>query len=63
MVAIMKSLSAEVLAEPEDVFWGARFARARDPFGHEWGVTTRQRDVAPAEVQAAAAKLFESMGE
>ncbi len=63
MVAQMKSQGAEVLMEPEDMFWGERFARVRDPFGHEWGVTTRQRDMTPAEIQAAAAKLFASMGE
>ena len=21
---------------PEDVFWGARYGRVRDPFGHVW---------------------------
>ena len=61
MVARMKSQGAEVLAEPDDMFWGERFARVRDPFGHEWGVTTRQREMTPAEIQAAAAKLFASM--
>ena len=24
------------LTEPADVFWGARFAQLRDPFGHHW---------------------------
>ena len=60
MVAHMKSHGAEVIMEPSDVFWGERFARVRDPFGHEWGITTRLRDMTPAEIRSAAAKLFEN---
>ena len=61
MVAHMKSNGAEVVMAPTDVFWGERFARVRDPFGHEWGITTRLHDMTPDEILAAAAKLFESM--
>lgn len=60
MVARMKSNGAEVLMEPTDMFWGERFARVRDPFGHEWGITTHLRHMDPADIQAAAAKLFEN---
>jgi PhnB protein len=63
MVAHMKKNGAEVVMEPADVFWGERFARVRDPFGHEWGITTRLYDMTPDEIQAAAAKLFESMAD
>ena len=61
MLARMKSCGATVLMEPADMFWGERFARARDPFGHEWGITTHLRDMTPNEIKAAAAKLFEDM--
>jgi PhnB protein len=27
---------ADVVLQPTDVFWGARYARLRDPFGHVW---------------------------
>lgn len=27
---------AVVILAPSDVFWGARYARIRDPFGHVW---------------------------
>ena len=63
MVEQMKTNGAEVLMEPTDGFWGERFARVRDPFGHEWGVTTRLHDMTPDEIQAAAAKFFESNAE
>lgn len=61
MVARMKGCGATVLMEPEDMFWGERFARVRDPFGHEWGITTHLYDMSPAELEAAAATLFEEM--
>ena len=61
MVAQMKSNGAEVLMEATDMFWGERFARVRDPFGHEWGITTHFCDMTPTEIQAAATKLFEDM--
>jgi PhnB protein len=34
---------AEPLDPPADMFWGDRYARLRDPFGHEWslGAPTR----------------------
>jgi len=62
-VARMKDHGAEVVMEPTDVFWGERFARVRDPFGHEWGITTHLYDMTQAEIQAAAEKLFESMAD
>ena len=61
MVNTMKSNGATVLMEPEDMFWGDRFARVRDPFGHEWGIATQLREMTPAEIAAAAEKLFEEM--
>lgn len=29
---------AEVLMPLDDMFWGDRFGKLRDPFGHEWGI-------------------------
>ena len=63
MVARMKANGAEVLMDPTDVFWGERFARVRDPFGHEWGIATLLQDMPPAEIEALAAKMFEEMSE
>ena len=63
MLARMKEAGATVLMEPEDMFFGERFCRARDPFGHEWAITTHLRDMTPTEIKAAAAKLFEDAAE
>jgi len=41
-----------------DMFWGDRFGKLSDPFGHEWSVATRQRELSPAEMQAAMRQAF-----
>ena len=37
----------------EDAFWGDRYGKVTDPFGHEWGIATRVKEMTPAEMQAA----------
>jgi len=34
-----------------DMFWGDRYGRVTDPFGHQWSLATHKEDVAPAEMQ------------
>jgi PhnB protein len=58
MVERMTSAGAELLMEPMDMFWGERFARLRDPFGHEWGISTRQVSMSSSEIQEEVQKLF-----
>ncbi len=41
---------AQVEAQPADMFWGDRYGRLRDPFGHSWSIGTHIEDVAPAEM-------------
>src|SRR5437016_4831980 len=36
---------------PSNMFWGDRFGRLTDPFGHSWSLATHVEDVAPAEMQ------------
>jgi len=35
---------------PQDMFWGDRYAKVADPFGHEWQLATHKEDVTPEEV-------------
>ena len=63
MFAAMKDKGSTVLMEPADVFWGERFALVRDPFGHEWGITTKIREMAPDEIQTAAQEIFAGLPE
>ena len=37
--------------QPSDMFWGDRYGKFTDPFGHQWGVATHIEDVAPQEMQ------------
>lgn len=43
----------EIIAEPEDQFYGARTYRARDPGGHIWTVSQDVRQVSREEAEAA----------
>ena len=38
----------------EDAFWGDRYGKVADPFGHEWGIATRVREMSAEETQRAA---------
>ena len=38
----------------EDAFWGDRYGKVTDPFGHEWGLATRVKDLSPEEIRKAA---------
>lgn len=49
---------ARVLMPLADMFWGARYAKIVDPFGHEWGINQQLRDQSPEETDARAAEFF-----
>ncbi len=49
---------ATVIMPLADMFWGDRYGKLRDPFGHEWSIAHHVRDVPPAEIAAAAKKAF-----
>ena len=44
------SAGAQVEMPVADMFWGDRYGRLKDPFGHSWSVGTHKEDVAPAEM-------------
>jgi PhnB protein len=35
----------------ENMFWGDRFGKVVDPFGHSWAIATHVEDVAPQEME------------
>jgi PhnB protein len=51
---------ATVLMPVQDMFWGARYGKIRDPFGHEWGVNQQLKDMSKEETDAAARDFFAS---
>jgi PhnB protein len=46
---------------PQDTFWGDRYARVKDPFGHQWSMATHKQDLTPEEIQKGAAAFFAGM--
>ena len=50
---------AKVRYPLEDAFWGDRYGKVTDPFGHEWGLATRIKDMTPAEIARAGKEWME----
>jgi PhnB protein len=44
-----------------DQFWGDRFGKLTDPFGHAWALATHKEDVAPDEMKRRAAEQMSKM--
>ncbi len=57
VVARAAAAGAKVTMPVADMFWGDRYGRLEDPFGHHWSVATHIRDVTPAEMQDAMRKM------
>ncbi len=49
---------AQQVMSPADMFWGDRYGKVKDPFGHEWSLATHVRDMSHDEMMAAAAESF-----
>lgn len=45
---------AKITMPVDDMFWGDRYGKVEDPFGHHWSIATHIRDASPEEIQAAA---------
>jgi PhnB protein len=45
-----------------DMFWGDRYGKFRDPFGHEWSVSTTIEQLSPEEMKQRAAAAMAQMG-
>lgn len=42
---------------PTDMFWGDRYCKLQDPFGHLWAIATHKEDVSPEEMAKRMAAL------
>ena len=54
---------AEPTMAPADMFWGDRYGKLRDPFGHEWAMAIHVRDVPPEEMAEAMKQAMAVPGE
>lgn len=44
---------AKVRQPLEDAFWGDRYGKVTDPYGHEWGIATHVKDMSADEMKRA----------
>ena len=51
---------AKVTMPLADMFWGDRYGKLTDPFGHEWSVATHTRDLTPDQIQGEMKQFFAS---
>lgn len=52
-VAQAVAAGAKVTMPLDNMFWGDRYGKIEDPWGHQWSIATHQRDVSPQDMQAA----------
>ncbi len=45
------SMGSMVVMPLENMFWGDRYGKVTDPFGHQWGIAQHVEDVAPQEMK------------
>ncbi|MEE8170308.1 MAG: VOC family protein [Phycisphaerae bacterium] len=53
---------AKVTMPMADMFWGDRYGKVTDPFGHEWSIATHKEDLTPEECGKRAAQFFSQAG-
>jgi len=56
-VARAVGAGAKITMPLDDMFWGDRYCKLEDPFGHHWSVATHKRDVTPEEMKQAMQKM------
>lgn len=54
---------AKVSMPLEDAFWGDRYGKVTDPFGHEWGIATHVKDLSNEEMERAGKEWMAKMAE
>jgi PhnB protein len=58
-----EAAGAKAEMQPTDMFWGDRFGKLRDPFGHSWALATHKEDVAPEEIKKRSQAAMAQMGQ
>ena len=53
---------ATVKMPPTDMFWGDRFSKLRDPYGHTWSLATHIADPTPEEMAEAMKAMMSGDG-
>jgi uncharacterized glyoxalase superfamily protein PhnB len=45
-----------------DMFWGDRYGKLRDPFGHSWSIATHKEDLTPEQMAKRQEEAMKSFG-
>ena len=53
---------ATITQPVDDMFWGDRYGKVTDPFGHEWLIATHIEDVSPEEMAERAKEALAGAG-
>lgn len=61
--AYAKAIAAGAKAEqpPTNMFWGDRYCKLADPFGHKWSMATHTEDLSPKEMAKRGAEAMAQM--
>ncbi|PYT17472.1 MAG: glyoxalase [Acidobacteria bacterium] len=54
---------AKVMMPVADMFWGDRYGKVVDPFGHHWGIATRIADLTPEQIAKGQAEFEKKMAQ
>ncbi len=57
--AVQAGAKAEM--PPTDMFWGDRYGKLTDPFGHSWAIAKHVKDVSPEQMQRGAKEMMARM--
>ncbi|MEO9117194.1 MAG: VOC family protein [Gemmatimonadaceae bacterium] len=50
---------ATIMMPVSKMFWGARYGKLKDPYGHEWGINEQLEELSPAAEARAAERYFQ----
>jgi PhnB protein len=51
LMAQATAAGAKVTMPLADMFWGDRYGKLVDPYGHEWAIATHKEDLTPEEME------------
>jgi PhnB protein len=62
--AFARAIAAGCVVElpPTDMFWGDRYCKFSDPFGHRWAIATHTEDLSPKEMARRGAEAMKAQG-
>jgi len=52
---------AQTIMAPTDMFWGDRYGKLVDPFGHQWSIATHVKNLSREEIEQGAREFMARM--